>query len=85
MSYARKGEDGSDVYVYYSGNYVCQGCRIWPRQELRRERLLYTWCCEQPADMLAHLMLHRERGHHVPERAIQRLQGDVEAGGYRGP
>lgn len=84
MSYARIGCDGSDVYVYHGDGYVCHGCSIWPKPAIRRKGVLYSWSCETPAAMLAHLHEHRAAGECVPEYALERLAQDVAAGGYQG-
>lgn len=84
MSYARHGCDGSDVDVYHSSQgYVCQECSIWPPDKYRRKELHYVWTCATPAQMLEHVQAHRAAGQCVPEYALERLRGDVEAGGYR--
>lgn len=75
MSYARPGE-GSDVYVYATG----------PILHCHYGNQLYE--TESHQEMHDHLMLHRSRGHAVPERALERLwcearglpfESDVEA------
>lgn len=77
MSYARKGLDGSDVYVYYNGNhYVCQDCSIWPRSSLRKRGIEYIWTCETAAVMAKHLEAHRAAGECVPEHALERLRDE---------
>lgn len=61
----------SDVYVYESteGGYVCNsGANDSHEDEFR---------CQTPAEMLAHLVEHREAGHRVPGYAIDALS--VEA------
>lgn len=64
MSYARKGLDGSDVYVYPTGGpIVCHEC---PFSGDNHEEL-------SPAGMLDHMRRHREAGHTVPQAAIDRL------------
>lgn len=75
MSYARKGCDGSDVYVYQAvdGDYRCQGCRLMPRASL-------IWHCNRPKQMIEHLREHQARGDSVPESALERLWSEVTKG-----
>ncbi len=69
MSYARKGLDGSSVYVYATGNdWRCHGCALAGAGHV---------VCESPADMVAHLERHRAAGHAVPAAAIERLTSDA--------
>lgn len=66
MSYIRFTEQDSDVYVFYGANgYECCGCK-----------LTGTAVFEDPEDMQAHLLLHREAGHIVPDVAFRRLEQD---------
>lgn len=75
MSYARWGCDGSDVYVYGTeyehdgtlvGRLVCMSCT------LEADGMSFT--CASNYDMVAHLLEHREKGHSVPEDALERLR-----------
>lgn len=68
MSYARKGLDGSDVYVYATGyDWVCHGCSLVGAGNVH---------CDAPSDMLTHLAIHVARGDHVPRAATDRLATD---------
>lgn len=71
MSYCRKSKD-SDVYVYFSDQYVCGECEL----QFADVRL------ETPIQMLEHLVRHRKQGDLVPDAAIERLQQDVKRGWY---
>ena len=67
MSYARFSE--GDVYVYDSGKTItCSACR------LIGDGFSFDMICDTPAQMLAHPEQHIAAGHHVPERAIERLK-----------
>jgi len=69
MSYARMS-DYSDVYVVRScDSLVCLGC------ELRKSGSFAT---EKWQVMIDHLHAHREAGHLVPQRAINRLQRELD-------
>ena len=71
MSYARWGEGGSSVYVFGSGRcIICMDCTL---DDGRNP-------AETPADMLAHLQAHRDRGDVVPERAFERLREESDSG-----
>ncbi|MBV9990128.1 MAG: hypothetical protein JOZ72_02460 [Alphaproteobacteria bacterium] len=58
---------GSDVYVYYDvkGGICCCRCPLSDGASL----LLQT-----EREMIAHLRLHRDAGHEVPEDAIAELE-----------
>lgn len=77
MSYCRWGKD-SDVYVYGTAFYdkdkrrtvypfVCQDCALDERAQL-------TFMAATAYDMVSHLLEHREKGHLVPEDALERLR-----------
>ena len=78
MSYCRFGE-GSDVYLFYSTDdeYECCGCLLKSKEG---DPFGDSFNCVTASEMLAHLVEHREKGHEVPEEALVRLRGDVEAG-----
>jgi hypothetical protein len=75
MSYARKGHDGSDVYMYRTtsldeepspnGPIVCSECALQPSGD-------YLAYSHRAA--LEHLLDHSNAGHSVPEAAITRLK-----------
>ena len=68
MSYARKGLDGSDVYVYATGyDWVCHDCSLVGAGNVH---------CDSPSDMLVHLEVHTAPGEHVPRAATARLETD---------
>lgn len=72
MSYARFGQQGSDVYVYFdkTEGYVCSCCGLAEgpdRTTLRRA-----------TRMIRHLEAHRDAGDTVPERAFALLLKDTE-------
>lgn len=64
MSYCRIGE-GSDVYVirHVNGMLVCYCCL--PDNEH-----------DGPEGMITHLIDHRQLGHEVPQRALDRLNAE---------
>lgn len=70
MSYARKGLNGSDVYVYRTGlpsspcELVCADCALLTVSHHIEE---------SETGMLAHLARHTAAGHRVPVAAIDRL------------
>ena len=67
MSYCRFGWDGSDVYVYPSGQGIeCCGCK-----------LKQNFTAGTPEEMISHLALHRRAGHYVPPAAIDRLWNEI--------
>jgi hypothetical protein len=73
VSYARWGCEGSDVYVFATGDYfVCCDCRL-------RDETDAT--CKDEAAMIEHLLAHRRAGHTVPESAIERLKQEQKEQG----
>jgi hypothetical protein len=74
MSYARWGWEGSDVYVFGAGSDA--------------EELLVCmhmdgvgdFSCKTEAEMIAHLLWHRDQGQTVPEYAFERLREESEEG-----
>lgn len=86
MSYCRWSSDDfkSDVYVY--GMYS-KGKKIWPihiaemKSELIPIGLPYdgqNWSAETLEEIEQKLLLLRETGYHVPERALQRIRMEME-------
>jgi hypothetical protein len=68
VSYARKGLEGSDVYVWTNGPlWFCQECDLLTGG---------TYECRSAAAMLAHMRDHRAAGHAVPDAALARLEGE---------
>lgn len=88
MSYARWGEDGSQVYVFGTGDMlVCMGCRLIDDQNrtpaVDDDRTYAdgnSYSTAEPGAMLEHLLEHRARGHVVPERAFERLTAEIAEG-----
>lgn len=75
MSYARFGEEGSDVYVFLTDvrgeeKYQCCACFL-----LQDSSSVYT---DSAQDMIDHLEYHVEQGHTVPARAFEELQEDLD-------
>lgn len=69
MSLVRFGEDGSNVYVYYSTSGIeCCGCSL--------ERY-YTAADEE--EMIAHLNRHIESGDCVPDEVFKALQEEARS------
>lgn len=85
MSYVRRGQDGSDVYVYPSEYDDAEG------------RLVEQWVClhldeegehgpgtlyaKTRREILDHLLEHRRAGDIVPEYALERLRKEMAAEG----
>ena len=64
MSYCRFGWEGSEVYVYEAEDgLTCCGCHL----------IEDGFVCEEPEEMIAHLVAHRRAGHFVPEHAVTGL------------
>lgn len=73
VSYARWGCDGSDVYVFATGDYfVCCDCKLHGDTDAT---------CKDEGLMIAHLLEHRDAGHVVPESAIERLKQEQKEQG----
>lgn len=77
MSYCRFSE--GDVYMYDGGrlkddkpSLVCCGCLLVPAGTPS----LYG--AMSPQEALQHLCYHQNAGHRVPQRAINRLQEEIE-------
>lgn len=67
MSYSRKCLE-SDVYVFDdSVDWVCHECALSGGANHKEST---------PPGMLAHLLAHRERGHMVPQSAMDRLASE---------
>lgn len=81
MSYCRTSETDSDVYVFGSGTHL--ECHIaWARaDQVGIEEHFITPYTLEPAiaerTMLGHLMFLRTIGLLVPERATDRLAGEI--------
>jgi hypothetical protein len=71
-------EDDSDVYVYedVKGGFVCEGCADIGKGFSGRVDGSTSYRCSTAAEMLLHLLDHREKGHKVPERAIEALKDE---------
>lgn len=75
MSYCRFGE--GDVYVYPSGDgFICQGCPLIPGDE-------EDFVCGTRMELLEHLTAHQQRGHFVPERALDRLRKELAEASWK--
>lgn len=67
MSYARYGRD-SDVYVFQTmSGFECCGCSLFPDG---------NFDCLGRAEMIGHLISHRNSGDQVPEEALERLRNE---------
>jgi len=68
MAFARFGLR-SDVYVYEDtrGGFTCEWCSILGKKAAKQFRT------GTAAEMVAHLLVHRERGDKVPEDALDEL------------
>lgn len=84
LSYARFGEDGSDVYVFHSleDMFLCVGCRI---ETTETGDMTASFACHTREEMLAHLRAHLVLEHKVPDRAIDRLEREIETGVDQNP
>jgi len=68
MSYARWSE--GDVYLYHTGKeFICQICPMATNEE--------DFTTASRGEILYHLLEHRNKGHMVPERAIERLRAEM--------
>lgn len=72
MSYARRGVDGSDVYVFFSSDYKleCCACQL-PSTPSR------SFTTSTTADMLAHLADHLIVGHVVLDDTLEDIAADA--------
>ena len=72
MSYCRFGFD-SDVYVFESDRgYECCGCI------LKGESWLDGWNSVRTlGEMIEHLMLHKTKGHMVPDDVIETMREEI--------
>lgn len=68
MSYARFGQDGSDVYVYLDcgGWLACCGCSLHDEGRF-----------DTTANLITHLELHKAAGHDVPDECIEALEAEA--------
>ncbi len=73
MSYARFGEDGSDVYLYSEGSRFrcCSCCMVEVPQ---------SPTFGNPLEAIRHLEAHVAAGDVVPDRAFRLLLADTEHG-----
>lgn len=70
MSYARKADGASDVYIVRTGTLlVCLECSLL--------HPAYSFVAENPGEMVEHLAEHRAHGHRVPEPTIERLVAEA--------
>ena len=74
MSYARWSE--GDVYVFgnVKGGITCMQCKLMPGEE---EGWTGDFSCSFPEGMLLHLQEHKDAGHSVPDRAMERLEKEA--------
>lgn len=84
MSYARWSE--GDVYIYCDtgGTYHCMCCTLMPTQKAHpfwapasELEMHQGFSTGSGTEMLEHMKKHREAGHAVPDRAIERLEGEL--------
>jgi hypothetical protein len=88
VSYARKGRDGSAVYVWCTGTeWICQECPLAAAQGAPPEEGFDGPFIRvgTPGAMLAHLQEHLARGEHVPDSALERLTREAAEWGDRPP
>lgn len=90
MSYARFGQEGSDVYVILSTErrLECYACSLALVDEGQRCHFPSTQCRTTEA-MVEHLHGHQEAGHVVPLSTFEGLAADAEVNdpimaGWRG-
>lgn len=76
MSYCRFSD--ADVYVYLDvGGYLnCCACSLGKLED--GDLFPESFYATATDDMLAHLQLHRDAGHDVPDYAIERLREERE-------
>jgi hypothetical protein len=73
VAYIRLTEEGSQVYVYMSGEHnclTCLNCTLLPEDQLE-------FLARTTAQMVAHLKEHRAAGETVPDVAFERLERDA--------
>lgn len=69
MSYVRKGQDGSDIYLIKTGSgWECAKCKLCRTLDFYTKSL---------ADLTAHLKEHVDAGHVIPEYVFARLFWEV--------
>ena len=71
MSYCRFAWDGSDVYVFGSGDGVIECCGCSLKGDLGR------FASKTAKEMIEHLLEHRKKGDCVPQYAIDRLKEEA--------
>jgi hypothetical protein len=76
MSYARFGQDGSDVYVIAAerGMICCMCALAVDNQDV---------ICPNARTMMAHLSYHARNGHHVPDACLARLRAESPPYAYQ--
>ena len=76
MSYARYGEDGSDIYLYedIAGGYTCALCSLLPKEAGNWS----SFHCDTLEEVKEHLEQHVANGDIVPERAVKRVLRELE-------
>ncbi len=88
MSYCRKNGDDSDIYLVATGEWIgtthrafwsCIGCDLAAPTFFGYCEVRFTEM-DTLQEVLAHLNAHREEGHKVPERALERVRKEIAAG-----
>jgi hypothetical protein len=84
VSYCRKNGDDSDVYLIATaedsrGFWSCIGCDLAAPKFFGYCEVKFTEI-DNLQEVLAHLEKHRESGHKVPERALERVRKEIAAG-----
>ena len=84
MSYCRKNGKDSDVYLIATAEdsrafWSCIGCDLTASTFFGQCEVRFTEM-DTLQEVLAHLEKHREEGHKVPERALERVHREIAAG-----
>lgn len=68
----------SDLYLYIDkhGGYQCRTCKLHPVGAGKKQPP--TQWFSKLEDLLAHVMLHVEKGHHVPQTVIDDIKADIK-------
>jgi hypothetical protein len=93
MSYARFSEGDVYVFPHVDGHFEYHECRLGEEKTAEisegvKELLdieddnatittLESFKCDTRQEMIDHLNEHIEHGHHVPDRAIERLKEEI--------
>lgn len=69
MSYCRFGEADAYIFNHVDGYLICQACFLPPDR--------HSFTTHSRSTMLAHVQMHRTRGHRIPQRVDERLKREI--------